>query len=394
MSGATDGIRIAFNSQAFDTDPTWFRVDGGVGLSPDASSSTVSWTVDRGRTYQLDATQTGTASIRLYDTTGMFDATNPSSPFYGGIGPMRQVTVGLQNPVNKLFYPIFTGFTEAWTYTFPDTPSSRIYDATVACVDGFDALSRANIPVDNSGSSIIPPFSGLGSVSWRIQYILSFFTQTPYSGQGYPTDTAALFSGNVNVLGAVYNAQTSFLTAIMDTADAESGGLANNLFMDRSGNVAFRGRAARFTPEVYSPGGATPSTPPINFWNAGDIGAANTLSGCAPIYDIQWDLDDAYLINAAQVYPGSANNARLIAEQLVTNNAQILKYGPRSLSVPDLYTAGSPAITSNPHLNPPGLTGLQETLLFAQAAVDNFNAPVARISKLTFQTVAPWREIW
>lgn len=403
MAGATDGIRIAFNSQAFDPSPTWVRVDGGVGLSPNASMSTTAWSLDRGRQFQLDATQTGTSTITLYFTDGMFDATNPNGPFYGEIGPLRQVSMALQNPVNNLFYPLFTGFTESWEYTYPMTPSAALTEVVVNCVDGFDALGRANLPVSPDGSFRVPPFVGANAVKFRIQYILQQFDAGPFSaGQGYPTDYAALYSGNVNTLGAVYNGQTSFLAAIMDTADAESGGLANNVFMDKYGNVAFRGRGARFTPQAYENVGAPTLSLPITFWTVGDENAANSITNCAPIFDIEWDEDDTRLINNAWVYPGGINNQGTIngnfvsqPSPLITGTNPILKYGPRSNSVPDLYCDGSSTLGgANPFLNPPGLTGLQETKLYAQSMVDNFCLPFPHISKLTFQTPPPEQKNW
>lgn len=395
MAGATDGIRIAFNSQAFNASPTWVRVDGGVGFSTFASKSAVSYTIDRGRQFQLDATQTGTASLQLYDTTGMFDATNPNGPFFGEIGPMRQINFQIQNPVNNLFYSLFKGFTESWYYTFPDPQNNRIMEVTVAAVDGFDALARAELPPDNTGITPFAPIVGLGAVAARIQAVLGYFSATPYSGNGYPTDPAALFTGNVNILGAAYNAQTSLLTAILDAANAESGGIANNVFMDKLGNLNFRGRATRFRPQNFQNVGAPTLAKPITFWKVGDAGAAQTISACAPFHDIEWGMDETKLINAATVYPGGIYNASTINGQLVTTTSypvgtnSILKYGPRSLSVPDLYTFGSPSSTSDTFLNPADQSGLQETLLFAQSYVDNFCLPVPYISKLVFQTVAP-----
>lgn len=397
MAGATDGIRIAFNSQAFNPSPTWVRVDGGVGLSSFASQSATSYTIDRGRQFQLDATQTGTGSLVMYDTTGMFDATNPDGPFFGEIGPMRQINFQMQNPVNGLFYSLFTGFTESWYYTFPDPQNNRIMEVTVAAVDGFDALSRAELPPDNTGTTTFAPIVGIGAVAARIEAVLAYFSATPYSGNGYQTDTNAIFSGNVNLLGAVYNAQTSLLTPIMDAAAAESGGIANNVFMDKLGNLNFRGRATRFRPENFQNFGPPTLAKPITFWKVGDADAASTISACAPIHDIEWGMDETKLINAATVYPGGIYNAATINGQLVTSTSypppsgtnSILKYGPRSLSVPDLYTFGSPTGTADTFLNPADLTGLEETLLFAQSYVDNFATPVPYISKLTFQTVAP-----
>ena len=389
---SAQGVNIAFNSQAFNPNPTWNRSLPGV----------ASFTIDRGRSYELSRTQTGTATVNFYDVNGTYDSTNPNGPYYGEIGPMRLVNIQLLNPVNQESYSLFTGFTESWDYSYPATPSNVLTNAAVSCVDGFDALSRAELPVDNSGSFPVPAF-GVGTgpgaafpIAGRIAYILSYFSAAPFTGNGFPTNINALFSGNVIVLDAVYNPQTAMLTAIQDTADAELPN-GSNVFMDKFGNLAFRGRGARFTPAQYSRtngGQADLSLPPtveqpIQFWNVGDYNAAETFTALniVPFTDYQWDLDQTNLVNACQCYPGGYDTQTgVINGQLVTNGTSILKYGPRVLSIPNLYTGGSPTSTGNPFLNPPGLTGLQETLLFGQSMVDNFNVPTPRVSSLTFVT--------
>jgi hypothetical protein len=172
--------------------------------------------------------------------------------------------------------------------------------------------------------------------------------------------------------------------------------------MDKFGNLAFRGRATRFTPESYWTGASNPPTlvAPISFWNVGDANACATwptnppgspsAGAMAPFADLAWSLDQTKLIDAAQVYPGNIGTATsAITKQTVTNGLQLNKYGPRVLSVPNLYTAGSPAVTGNPFLNPPGLTARQECLLFANYFVDNLASPEPYISALKFQTVEP-----
>ena len=386
------GVSIAFGSQAFNPNPTWNSQLPGV----------QSFTIDRGRSYELSRTQTGTATVNFYDVNGTYDATNPNGPYYLEIGPMRLVNIQLQNPTNREFYSLFTGFTESWNYSYPATPSNVLANVAVDCVDGFDALSRAELPVDNTGYAKIPAFgSGMGAqaaaaVASRIAYILGFFSAAPYSGNGYPTNINALFSGNVIILEAAYNPQTALLTAIQDTADAEFPNVSN-VFMDKWGNVAFRGRGARFTPAQYSRTDGGPADiglpptveQPIQFWNVGDYNATETFTAgnMVPFTDYQWNLDQTNLVNACQCYPGGLDTETgKINAQLVTNGISIEKYGPRVLQIPNLYTGGSPSTTGNPFLNPPGLTGLQETLLFGQSMVDNFNVPQPRVSSLTFVT--------
>ena len=312
---------------------------------------------------------------------------------------MRAVNFQLLNPHTEQYGNLFTGFTETWDFTYPMTPGSMLMEAAVSCVDGFDALNRAEMPPDKANTTTIPPFVGLDAVKGRMLYILSFFAGAPYSGDSFPTDPGAIFSGNVNVFNAIYNPQTSLLTGIQDTADAEFPNVSNT-FMDKFGNLAFRGRATRFTPEQYSTFGVPTVGQPISFWNVGDANACDTWptnppgsptsQAMAPFNDLAWDLDQTTLVNACECYPGNiGTQTSAVTDQLRTNALSVLKYGPRVLSIPDLYTAGSPASTSNPFLNPPGLTAKQGCLLYADYFVSNLATPQPHISTLKFQTVAP-----
>ena len=388
------GASIAFNSQAFNTNPTW-----NSNLDRDA----VSIQIDRGRNYLLSKTQTGTMTISFYSTTGKYDPTNANGPFYQEIGPMRSVNYQLQNPVDNSFHSLFTGFTNAWQFTYPATPSEVIMESAVSCVDGFDPLSRAEFVPDPSNVTTfaaIATSATHGAIAVRIAAMLYQFSGSPpyYNSQAYPTDTAAIFSGNVNILSAVYNPQTSILTGLQDAADAEIP-FVSNLFMDKFGNVAFRGRATRFTPEQFSTFSTPTISQPISFWNVGDANAcatwptnppgSPTTQAMAPFSNYEWDIDETNLVNVCQCYPGSDTVTSTINQQMVTNPLSIQKNGPRNLSIPNLYTGSSPAITSDPFQNPPGLTPNQECLLYADSFVNNLGTAKERISTLTFQTQNP-----
>lgn len=390
--GSGSGLFCAFTSQAFNTNPSWNPLTG-----------VQSFSVSRGSDELLTKIGTGTATINLLDETGKYDPMNANGPFYKEIGPMRSVNIQMLDYGTNQFRSIFTGFTETWDFTYPATPAAVIAQAAVSCVDGFDALQRAEMPPDAANTTTIPPFVGLDAVKGRIFYILSFFSaigQYAVVTNGYPTDPQAIFSGNVNVLSAVYNPQTGLLTGMQDTGDAEFPNL-NQLFMDKWGNVAFRGRGPRFKPQNYT---VQPSPPtlqmPITFWNVGDANACATWptnppgspsSGAmVPFNDPSWDIDQTRFVNAAQVYPGNIGTQQsAITNQTATNGVAIGKYGPRVLSIPNLYTGGSPAVTGDPFLNPPGLTAKQECLLFADYFEQNLADPQPHFSALKFITVPP-----
>ena len=365
MPGATAGIRVAFNDVAFTTsEPTWTQLDG-----PTGSSYVSGWTIDRGRTYELDKTQAGTSTFTLIDTTGRFDPTNPSSPYFGQIGPMRQMKIGLVNPVNHQNYDLFTGYIEAWNYTM-DT-AEKMMTIDVDAVDGFEPLSRAEFPPDSTGTTVL---TATTDVQTRIHYILdTFFGWNGVSALGWPTYLRKINSGNVLVKQTIYNPGTSLMSGLQDAADAEFPGVAN-IFMNKIGQVTFYGRYPRFQPTSYPQD--------VTFWTVGDKNAVNTFGG-APIHDIQWNLDQKNLINAAQAWPeGLAQNA--IASQLYVSPSSIANYGNRLQTMPNLQTDGSSGSAT-----PPSLTPAQECQLFSWYYAANYNKPVQRISKLEFVTQDP-----
>jgi hypothetical protein len=73
----TAGIEIAFDSPTLEPDPIWTRLDDTYNVT--------SWSIDRGRTDELQRTGTGTAQVTIADLDGAFDPTNISSPFYGTV---------------------------------------------------------------------------------------------------------------------------------------------------------------------------------------------------------------------------------------------------------------------------------------------------------------------
>lgn len=356
---------MAFADAAFADDPTWVQLDG-----PGGSASYVSnWKIDRGRTYELDKTQAGTASFTLIDTTGRFDPTNPSSPYYGQIGPMRQMKIGIVNPVTQTNTDLFTGYIEAWNYSI-DT-AEVMMTIEVDAVDGFEPLSRSEFPPDSTGTTVLP---ATVDVQTRMHYILdNFFGWDGTGALGWPPALRKINSGNVFVKQTVYNPGSSLMSGLQDAADAEFPGVAN-VFMNKLGQVTFYGRYPRFDPLSYPDD--------VTFWMVGDRNAVDTFGG-APIHDIVWNLDQKNLINAAQAWPEGIAQSD-IAAQLAVSPSSIAEFGNRLQTLANLQTDGSSGSAT-----PPSLTPEQECYLFSWYYAANYNQPVQRISKLEFTTQDP-----
>lgn len=373
----TDGICIAFGQNAYATSPTWTRIDDThfdnlqhKATSPFSGRYVASWSTDRGRAYELDKTQAGTASITCYDTTGYFDPTNPSSPFYGNITPNMRAKIGVQNPATTAYTDVFTGFVESWHWTM-DT-AERLMTVTIGLVDGFEPLTRGEIQPESTGTTVFLGDSGHGAAQLRIDAILDLADWPNGS------DWRVINSGNVYLQRTIYNPQTSFLAAIQDVADAEFPGVAN-FFMNKGGAATFYGRYPRFQPSNYPQD--------VNLWKAADRGGQAPAGGAAAISDIAWEIDSKNLINWSLCYPFGIAQTDILG-QLVTDDdfggTSIAKYGIRSLSLPDLINGGQPAgggISTQPALDPN-----PATKLFATYYVQNYAQPQLRISNLVFKS--------
>jgi hypothetical protein len=393
-ASAGEGIRIAFTSSTYETSPVWVRLDDPSypnASFPNNQNVVTAWTSDRGRQYELDKTQAGTATITLEDPTGVFDPTNKSGPFFGNIGPLAQAKITVQNPVDGSYHDMFTGFVESWDWTFADQ-SARLMLPVVNLTDGFELLSRAEVVPDSTGTTTYVA----QQVDDRINAVLN--------DAGWPASWRNIFTGNVDMQQTVYNPQTSTLAVMQDAADAEFPNVAN-VFMDRWGQVAFRGRWSRLNPANYETrdvnANPQPGSKQIIVWNVGDRNAAQTF-GYAPISDIEWTLDLKNVINACLCMPYNIVQ-NLISANLKTDPTSINQYGTRVLSIPDLLITssivgpvGSPFPATQPGgdgVNKPASdsngSGVNETAIFGQYFVDNYKNPVEMISKITFQTIPP-----
>lgn len=389
------GICIAFsspwsvdNATSGGTAAEWTRIDDpsvaslSIGGADPTSPShvVVSWTADRGRQYELDTTQTGTATINIVDTSGLFDPTG-DSPYAPLLGSMKRAVINVQNPVTGNYQDVFSGYVETYTWAYTDQTKSVVL-VTINLVDGFDVLNRAEVVPDSTGY-----YTLLGQqVRDRILLLLSD-AEWPLPTGGSTTGLVSINTGNTNTIGYQYNSGTSILSTIQDAADAEFPGVAN-FFMDRHGNATFRGRWPRFIPEAYGN--------QVAFWNVGDAGYSETF-GYIPISDMEFTIDQTLLYNTSLCYPYNFPQFGY-PNQLATDTGSIDQYGVRQITLNDLLCGGAVAEPENdsdhPYIPPggnptPATDGPGECLAYAQYYVDNFADPAIRISSITFKTVQP-----
>ncbi len=125
-------VYIAFSDGPMVEPPTWTEV----------TSYVRSVSVNRGRSTELDAFQTGTASVVLDNRLRTFDPEYSSGPYYGNIKVRRQIKI--EGFYNAVTYPIFRGFIQSWDQHWPGIAKDAT--TTVSAVDLFALLSSWELP--------------------------------------------------------------------------------------------------------------------------------------------------------------------------------------------------------------------------------------------------------
>lgn len=97
--------------------------------------------IRRGRTRVTDSFDTGTASVRLLDTTGLFNPDNTSSPLYPYVLPLRQFRISAE--VNGVSVQLFNGYTTRYTYDYD--PGTNATFVTIQAEDAFRLLGLADV---------------------------------------------------------------------------------------------------------------------------------------------------------------------------------------------------------------------------------------------------------
>jgi hypothetical protein len=98
---------------------------------------------NRGRTALSDQFQTGTLTLRLTDQNGDFNPTNPASPYYEVLTPMKKVQITAT--YGSVTYPIFSGFITSYVTTYPGESDDTVAITTIQAVDAFRLAQLAQI---------------------------------------------------------------------------------------------------------------------------------------------------------------------------------------------------------------------------------------------------------
>ncbi len=360
------------------------------------------YTIDRGRSFELDKVDTGRAVINLHDQEGNFDPTNVFGPWGDAdesalrLQPLKQARLAVWDPVREDWFTRFRGFIESYVNEYD--PSQRVNRVTITLVDLFEIVSAVLMFPGNFGdpppsNDVVfmesTPDGDVHGMQIRVKDILG-----EPSGSGGDSDFSLgsvglnaafyqVFSGNVSLHEGVYSPGQSAMDAIMESVDAEFPGVGN-VYCDRFGVLCVHGRFARFDP--VGTAAATGGVWDFHDWKAGDGAAVNSSpTDTAHLRTFSMSRDLSKVINVASASPKSEDTVADFTTQVVVETpVQLSKaaYGIRAWSTDGLLT--KEGVTD-------GLTGAgadwQECKLFAQYYVDNYKVPRNRIEQITFRSM-------
>lgn len=372
---STVKVEVAYGQDSLAATPSYTNV-------ADDFAQTV--TVRRGRQYLTDRTEAGTADIGFVDTTGDLDPTNTAGAFYP-MNPNAPARVQLLNQFTSTYVPIFTGLIQGCPQTIRSegAPANK---GTLPLVDVFSLLAIRELPPGVDFSVLAVPGTypaGAPPQTTNISGDITYAEQTVqdrmyaiFADIGFPSALLNISSGNVRVQQTVYSPGYTALSALQDAADAEASGPAN-IFVLKTGKVAFRGRLSRG-------GGSIPLIDyGVNTWKCGDVAAVagDSTKAQVALHDLVIDRDIAKIVNNALFTPQGIDDAD-VAGQLVKDMTSITTYGPRSITGQNLINAGA---TAGAYAGLP----LSEMLMVGQFWVGNFKDPATRIEQATFRWISP-----
>jgi hypothetical protein len=242
-------------------------------------------TIRRGYNLLQEQFQAGTATIRVIDPNGDWNPTNPASPYYGKLVPLRKVRISADG------YFLFSGYTVAYNYTWDKEQNIGFVDIDLS--DAFRLFNMSNITAVTGGTAG-------QTTGTRITAILDTI--------GFPSSMRTIAAGATTVQADPGTSRTS-LQAIQNMEFSEQGAF----FIAPSGNAEFLSRLA-----IEQKSGVNPTF----FSNDGTgISYRNIVTA----------LDDKLIINTTSITRATGGTA-----QTASNTASQIKYFPHSYTATDL----------------------------------------------------------
>jgi hypothetical protein len=233
----------------------------------------------RGRNALSDEFQTGSLTLRIIDQNGDFNPTNPASPYYQLLTPMKKVQISAT--YSGVTYPIFSGFITSYVNSQPKDATEVAY-TTITAVDAQRLAQNAQISTVTGASA--------GNLSGtRINQILDQIS--------WPATMRDVDAG-LTTLQADPGTNRTSLAALQTVANSEYGAV----YVDASGSFVFQDRSVT--------AGSIAGTPTVFSDTGSGIYYANAV----------WKLDDTLIFNKSTVTRSGGT------AQVATNQASIDKY--------------------------------------------------------------------
>ena len=279
-SGATFGYPFILDQGVLGTN-TLAEPDA---LTVDVSDQVNKVSIRRGYNLLQEQFQAGLATVRLLDQNGDWNPTNPSSPYYGKLVPLRKVRISADE--NNLY----SGYTTAYNYTWDKEQNIGYVDIQLS--DAFRLLNMSNI------TTVTGATAGETTGS-RISDILDTI--------GFPASMREIEAGTTTVQADPGTSRTA-LQACQNMEFSDQGAF----YILPSGNAKFIGRTS-----IQSKSGANPTF----FSNDGTgITYRNIVTA----------LDDKLIINQTSITRAGGT------AQVANNTASQIKYFPHSYTATDL----------------------------------------------------------
>ena len=233
----------------------------------------------RGRNALSDEFQTGQLTLRIIDQNGDFNPTNPASPYYQLLTPMKKVQITAT--YSGVTYPIFSGFITSYVNSQPQDATELAY-TTITAVDAQRLAQNAQI------STVTGATAG-DLAGTRINQILDQIS--------WPSTMRDIDAGLTTMQTDPGTNRTS-LAAMQTVANSEYGAI----YVDASGSFVFQDRSVT--------AGSIGGTPTVFSDTGSGIYYANAV----------WKLDDTLIFNKSTVTRSGGT------AQVATNQASIDKY--------------------------------------------------------------------
>lgn len=255
----------------------------------DVSSQVLRINISGGYNLLQDQFEANSGSIRLYDPNGWWNPQNTASPYYGFLQVNKKVRF---NAIyNGVTYPQFSGYINAYNYSYPTDMSFGYVDLMVC--DVFRLLNLVNI------TTVTGATAGQ-TTGQRINTLLD--------NLNFPSSLRQIDTGDYTVSADPGTLRTG-LAACKNVEAVEQGAF----YADALGNIVFKSRS-----NVIKTGGSAP----ITYFS--NDGSGITYAG------ITFAHDDKLIVNVATMtrVGGTA--------QTYQDNASIAAYFPHSVNMTNL----------------------------------------------------------